>query len=99
VCTDFVKPIDIRMSNGLYNGPGLLCQVHYNQVAGYQQTLVETGKKLPPIYAWVAAVKSRSDANRQYMVPLRIWAETEYGQVVRLANQAKLDGAALAQGG
>jgi hypothetical protein len=61
--------------------------------------LVEQGKKLPPIYAWVAAVKSTADGSRQYMVPLRIWAETEYGQVVALANQAKLDGAALAQGG
>ena len=70
-----------------------------NQVAGYQQTLTEQSKKLPAIYAWVAAVKSTVDANRQYMVPLRIWADTEYGQVVALANQAKLDGASLAQGG
>lgn len=99
VGTDFVKKIDIKMGNGLYNGPGLLCQVHYNQVAGYQQTLLEQGKKLPAIYAWVASVQSTVDPSRHYMLPLRIWAETEYGMVVALANEAKLDGAMLAKRG
>jgi hypothetical protein len=96
---DFVKKIDIKMSNGVYNGPGMMCQVHYRQVAGYQQTLVEQGKKLPNIYAWVAPVKSSVDPNRHYLLPLRIWADTEFGQVVALANQAMLDGAALKPGG
>ena len=99
VGVDFVKKIDIRMSNGLYNGPGMICQVHYRQVAGYQQTLVEQGKKLPNIYAWVAPVKSSNDPNRVYTLPLRIWADTEFGQVVALANQAMLDGERLKAGG
>jgi len=68
-------------------------------VAGYQQTLVEQGKKLPDILAWVAPVQSTADPNRHYMLPLRIWADTEFGQVVALANEATLDGAALKKGG
>ena len=96
VGVDLVRKLDIKLGNGLYNGPGLLCQVHYTQVAGYQQTLVEQGKKLPPIYAWVAPLKSGLDARRRYMVPLRIWAETDFGMVVALASEAKLDGETLA---
>jgi hypothetical protein len=29
------------------------------------------------------------------MLPLRVWAETEYGIVVALASSAKVDGTAL----
>jgi uncharacterized protein DUF3108 len=92
VAVDFVKKIDIRMDNGLYSGPGMMCQFHYKQVAGYQQTVIEQGKKLPAIYVWVAPVKSTADPTREYMLPLRIWAETDYGIVVALANQASVDG-------
>lgn len=95
VAFDLVRKTDIHMDNGLYDGPGYVCRVHYTQVAGYQQTLVQQGKKLPSIFAWVAPVKSTVDSSRVYMLPLRIWAETEYGIVVALASQARLDGGPL----
>jgi len=97
VSVDFVRKIDIRMDNGLYSGPGMMCQFHYRQVAGFQQTLIEQGKKLPPIYVWVAPVRSRIEPARKYMMPLRIWAETEYGIVVALATEAAVDGEALSR--
>jgi hypothetical protein len=95
VSLSFVKKADVRMDNGLYQGPVSVCQVKYSQIAGYQQTLVQQGKKLPAMFAWVTPVKSRLDPSRQYMLPLRVWAETEYGIVVALASSAKVDGAAL----
>jgi uncharacterized protein DUF3108 len=91
----YVKKTTVKMDNGLYSGPAMVCQVHYNQIAGYQQTLVEQGKKLPPIYAWVADITSKVDPSRHFKVPLRVWAETEYGIIVALAGQLKLDGKAL----
>ena len=91
----FVRTADVKMDNGLYRGPVSVCQVRYNQIAGYQQTLVQQGKKLPDIFAWVTPVRSRFDPSRQYMLPLRVWAETEYGIVVALASSAKVDGQAL----
>jgi hypothetical protein len=91
----FVRKADVRMDNGLYRGPVSVCQVRYNQIAGYQQTLVQQGKKLPDIFAWVTPVRSQLDPSRQYMLPLRVWAETEYGIVVALASSAKVDGQAL----
>lgn len=96
VSLTFSRKADVRMDNGLYRGPVSVCQVHYNQIAGYQQTLVEQGKKLPPMFAWVTPVRSKLDPSRQFMLPLRVWAETEYGIVVALASSAKVDGVALA---
>src|SRR5215471_6326317 len=95
VALSYVKKTNVKMDNGLYSGPALVCQVHYNQIAGYQQTLVQQGKKLPPIYAWVADIQSKIDPSRHFKVPLRVWAETEYGIIVALAGQLKLDGKAL----
>jgi hypothetical protein len=95
VVFNYVKQTDIRMDNGIYSGPGYVCQIHYNQVAGYQQTVVKKGEKLPNIYAWVAALQSTADPTRRYMVPLRVWAETEYGLVVALASRLRVDGAPI----
>jgi len=97
VALSFVKKTNVRMDNGLYSGPALVCQVHYNQIAGYQQTLVQQGKKLPAIYAWVADVPSKTDSAHHYMVPLKVWAETDFGLVVALASQVKLDGELLSK--
>jgi hypothetical protein len=96
VALRFVKNADVKMDNGLYSGPVAVCQVRYNQIAGYQQTIIEQGKKLPAMYAWVIPVRSQQDPTRQFMLPLRVWAETEYGIVVALASSAKVDGATLA---
>lgn len=96
VALSFLRTTDVRMDNGLYRGPVSVCQVRYSQIAGYQQTLVEQGKKLPPMFAWVTPVRSTLDPSRQFMLPLRVWAETEYGIVVALASSAKVDGSALA---
>jgi hypothetical protein len=95
IAVDFVKTIDIRMNNGLYNGPGMMCQFQYRQVAGYQQSVAGPDKTLPPIYAWVAPVKSTIGEKREYMMPMRIWSETEFGIVVALATNASVDGKPL----
>jgi hypothetical protein len=91
----FVKKTDVHMDNGLYSGPALVCQIHYNQIAGYQQSVIDQNKKFPKMYAWVVPAKGNGEPNRNFMVPIRVWAETDYGVVVALASQAKLDGQPL----
>jgi hypothetical protein len=98
VAFSFVKKIDVRMDNGLYSGPAIVCQIHYNQIAGYQQSVIDSNKKFPKMYAWVVAAKSSADPMRTFMLPVRVWAETDYGIVVALASQVKLDGQALSHG-
>jgi len=95
VVFNYMKKTDVHMDNGLYSGPAVVCQVHYNQIAGYQQSVIEQNKKFPRMYAWVVSARSSADPNRNYMVPVRVWAETEYGIVVALASQAKVDGQPL----
>jgi hypothetical protein len=95
VAFNFVKKTDVRMDNGLYSGPALVCQIHYNQIAGYQQSVIDQNKKFPKMYAWVIPAKSAADPSRTFMVPIRVWAETDYGVVVALASQVKLDGQPL----
>jgi Protein of unknown function (DUF3108) len=97
VSVEFVRRMVIKMDNGLYSGPGMLCQFHYRQVAGYQQTLVDQGRRLPPIYGWVAPVRSKVEPNREYMLPMRIWAETDFGIIAALATEAVVDSTPLAQ--
>jgi hypothetical protein len=95
VTFSYVKKTDVRMDNGVYSGPALVCEIHYNQIAGYQQSVIDANKKFPKMYAWVIPAKSSSDPNRYYMVPVRVWAETEFGVVVALASHVKLDGQPL----
>jgi hypothetical protein len=98
VAFSFVKKIDVHMDNGLYSGPAVMCQIHYNQIAGYQQSVIDQNKKFPKMYAWVVAAKSSADPKRTYQLPVRVWAETDYGIVVALASQVKLDGQTLGHG-
>jgi hypothetical protein len=97
VVFNYMKKTDVHMDNGLYSGPAMVCQVHYNQIAGYQQSVIEQNKKFPRMYAWVVSARSSADPSRYYMVPVRVWAETDYGIVVALASQAKVDGQPLAR--
>ena len=97
VSFNYVKKTDVHMDNGLYNGAALVCEIHYNQIAGYQQSVIDQNKHFPKMYAWVVPTRSSIDPNRTYMIPIRVWAETDYGIVVALASQAKLDGQPLAR--
>ena len=96
VVFNYMKKTDVRMDNGVYSGPAMVCEVHYNQIAGYQQSVLEQNKKFPKMYAWVVSARSSANPQRNYMVPVRVWAETEYGIVVALASEAKVDGQPLA---
>jgi len=95
VVFNYMKKTDVHMDNGLYTGPAMVCQVQYKQIAGYQQSVIEQNKKFPKMFAWVVSAKSSADPNRAYKVPLRVWAETDYGIVAAVASQIKLDGQPL----
>ena len=99
IAFSFEKKADVKMDNGLYSGPALVCQVLYKQVAGYQQRIVDNGHQLPKIYAWVAAFQSKTDPTRHYMVPVRLWAESDFGVIVAVMDELKLDGVEIGKPG
>jgi hypothetical protein len=86
-----VKDIDIKMDNGLYAGKGLLCQVKYKQLAGYKPNIVKNKDSFPTINAWVTTFPS-GIPGRNYVVPLRVWVDSQFGTIAVLATSLKIDG-------
>ena len=90
----FVKNSDIRMDNGLYAGRVEVCKIAYKAIAGREQSVAKNGK-LPPIYTWLTTLQSTANPARHYILPLRVWAESELGVAAAVASDIKLDGVKL----
>jgi hypothetical protein len=85
-----VKPVDIKMDNGLYKGPALLCQIDYKQISGYKPRVLHD-TNFPVINAWIGVFPSK-EAGRSFAVPLRVWANTQYGVIAAVTTSLKIDG-------
>jgi len=88
----YLKDEQAKLSTGVYNGKAHLCQMHYNQIAGFKPKILKEGKAFPPIYGWFADIPSADSPNGHYFIALRVWASTGYGTVVAELNQLKIDG-------
>ena len=86
-----VKDITVQMDNGLYKGPAILCEVKYKQISGYKPRVLKDAN-FPLINAWVATFPSNTPG-RSYAVPLRVWAQSQYGVIAVVATSFKVDGA------
>jgi hypothetical protein len=86
-----MKDVDIKMDNGLYAGHALLCQIRYRQLAGFKPHVIKENESFPVINAWVAIYPSAVKGS-DYVVPLRLWADTQFGVVSVVANSVKIDG-------
>jgi hypothetical protein len=84
-----VKDIHVDMDNGLYKGPALLCAIKYRQLSGFSPRVLKDAK-FPAIHAWVATFPSAS--GRSFAIPLRVWADSQYGVIAVVATQLKIDG-------
>ncbi len=91
-----LKDTTISMDNGLYKGRAVLCSIRYHQIGGFKPNIIKQNENFPPIQAWVALMPSQV-TGRNYVVPLRVWANTQYGLVAVVATQLKIDGAAPKQ--
>ena len=86
-----VKDITVKMDNGLYSGPAILCSIKYKQISGYKPRVLKEAN-FPAINAWVATFSS-AVPGRKFAVPLRVWAESQYGVIAVVATSLKIDGA------
>ncbi len=85
-----VKPVTIAMDNGLYKGPALLCAIEYKQISGYKPRVLRD-TNFPAINAWVGIFPS-AVTGHNYAIPLRVWANTQYGVIAAVTNTLKIDG-------
>ena len=88
----YIKDQPEKLSNGIYAGNVHLCQIHYNQIAGYKQKIVKEGKALPPMYAEFADVPSSSAPGDRYVVAVKLWSTLSLGTVTATLNTLKVDG-------
>ncbi|HUO98369.1 MAG TPA: DUF3108 domain-containing protein [Rhizomicrobium sp.] len=91
------KPVAVKTDNGLYNGPGFLCEVEYKQLSGFSPRVLRDAN-FPKIYAKVAVFPS-GVPGRKFVVPLRVWANSQYGVVAAVTTSVKIDGNPLKGGG
>ena len=66
-------------------GKGVQCDAHYHQIAGFRPRVLKDNEQFPVIHAWFVTFPS-AVAGRNYVVPVRIWADTKYGVLAVLAN-------------
>lgn len=85
-----VKPVTITMDNGLYKGPAMLCSIEYKQISGYKPRVLRD-TNFPTINAWVGVFSSTA-TGRNYTIPLRVWANTQYGVIAAVTSSLKIDG-------
>jgi len=88
-----VGEADKKMDNGLYHGHVFVCEVKYKQLAGFKPKIMKENESFPKVNAWIATFPSATGA-RNYVVPLRVWADTQYGTVAAVATALKIDGVA-----
>jgi len=86
-----VRPTVINMDNGLYRGPGLECAVEYKQISGFKPRVLRD-TNFPAIKAWVATFPS-AIAGRSYAIPMKVWADSQYGRIAAVTTSVKIDGA------
>lgn len=88
-----IKDAHISMDNGLFKGQAVVCSIKYHQLAGFKPNIMKQSENFPPIEAWVAVFPS-AVGGHNYVVPLKVWANTSYGLVAAVATSLKIDGAA-----
>ena len=86
-----VKDTDIKMDNGLYAGKAMLCQIKYHALGGMRPgVLRKSNETFPVINTWIVTYPGAQ--GRSYAVPIRVWADTQYGQLSIVADSIKIDG-------
>jgi uncharacterized protein DUF3108 len=90
----YLRDEPVKLENGLFTGKAHLCQLHYNQIAGFKPKILKEGRELPPAFAWLAEIPSASAPHGHYIVPLKLWASTGFGTVTATLIQMKVDDSA-----
>jgi len=74
-------------------GKAHLCQMHYNQIAGFKPKIMKEGKAFPPIYGWFVDVPSANAPSGHYLIAVKVWAATGWGTVDATLSQLHVNGA------
>ncbi|HEY1962350.1 MAG TPA: DUF3108 domain-containing protein [Rhizomicrobium sp.] len=87
----WLRDEDVKLDNGLYSGKAHLCQLHYNQIAGFKPKILKEGRALPPAFGWFAEIPSAAAPNGHYLLPLKLWTSTGFGTATATLSQMKIE--------
>ncbi|HTK79563.1 MAG TPA: DUF3108 domain-containing protein [Rhizomicrobium sp.] len=90
----YLRDEPVKLENGLYDGKAHLCQLHYNQIAGFKPKILKEGRAFPPIYGLFADIPSTSAPNGHYIVALKVWTSTGLGTIAATLSQMKVNDSA-----
>ena len=93
VSFSYVKDEPLKLDNGLYSGNAHLCQVHYNEIAGYKQKILKEGKSLPQMFADFIDVPAQDAPGGRYVIAAKLWASLSWGTVTAIMSDLKVNGA------
>ena len=91
----YLKDEKPDVDTALGHGKAHLCQMHYNQIAGFKPKIMKEGKAFPPIYGWFVDVPNPNAPNGHYEIALKVWASTGWGTVDATLSQIHVNGADL----
>ena len=92
VTFSYVKDEPVKLSDGAFSGNTHLCQIHYNQIAGYKQKIVKEGKALPPMFVDFADVPAAGSPGGRFVVAVKLWSTLSWGTVTATLDSMKIDG-------
>lgn len=58
-----------------------ICALHYRQIAGYKPNLLRGKNRWPSIYARIVDIVAPSAPLGRYVIPVELWADTDWGRV------------------
>lgn len=87
----YLRDETVKLENGLYSGKAHLCQLHYDQIAGFKPKILKEGRELPPAFGWFAEIPSASAPHGHFILPLKLWASTGFGTVTATLTQMKIE--------
>jgi hypothetical protein len=89
----YLKDEPVKLVNGKFSGAAHLCQIHYNQIAGYKQKIVKEGKALPALYGDFADVPAPGSPDGHYVIAVKMWTALSWGTVSVTLSELKVGGA------
>ena len=89
----YLKDEPVKLNNGLFNGNAHLCQIHYRQIAGYDQKLVREGRPFPDTFMDIVNFPAADAPDGHYIVPIKFWALLSFGAMTVTLDAVKVDGA------
>jgi hypothetical protein len=82
----------------LYFQPGdrlHVCALQYRQIAGFKPNLLRGKNLWPPIYAKVLDITTPTAPQGRYLIPVKLWSNTEWGQVSAHLTGLRIDGQSM----